>query len=49
MAALDKLKEEELENLINEATISAARTSKSTVGWEEIDRVVDGATRAAIQ
>ena len=41
MAALDKLEEEELENLMNEAVISAARRSKSTVGWEEIDGAVD--------
>src|SRR5210317_1733735 len=31
----------QLENLMNEAAISAARNSKSTVGWEEIDSAVD--------
>ena len=31
----------QLENLMNEAAISAARKSKSTVGWEEIDSAVD--------
>merc|ERR1712113_405754 len=31
----------QLENLMNEAAISAARKSKSTVGWEEIDGAVD--------
>ena len=31
----------QLENLMNEAAISAARRSKSTVGWEEIDGAVD--------
>lgn len=30
-----------LENLMNEAAISAARQGKSTVGWEEIDGAVD--------
>jgi cell division protease FtsH len=31
----------QLENLMNEAAISAARAGKSTIGWEEIDRAVD--------
>jgi len=31
----------QLENLMNEAAISAARKEKSTVGWEEIDSAVD--------
>jgi len=31
----------QLENLMNEAAISAARLEKSTVGWEEIDGAVD--------
>merc|ERR1712025_804072 len=31
----------QLENLMNEAAITAARKSKSTVGWEEIDGAVD--------
>eukprot|EP00815_Leptocylindrus_aporus_P009431 CAMPEP_0116067450 /NCGR_PEP_ID=MMETSP0322-20121206/11027_1 /TAXON_ID=163516 /ORGANISM="Leptocylindrus danicus var. apora, Strain B651" /LENGTH=676 /DNA_ID=CAMNT_0003554281 /DNA_START=130 /DNA_END=2156 /DNA_ORIENTATION=+ len=31
----------QLENLMNEAAISAARKDKSTVGWEEIDAAVD--------
>lgn len=31
----------QLENLMNEAAISAARGDKSTVGWEEIDGAVD--------
>merc|ERR1719226_86163 len=31
----------QLENLMNEAAISAARRDKSTVGWEEIDGAVD--------
>merc|ERR1719253_1937172 len=31
----------QLENLMNEAAISAARLDKSTVGWEEIDGAVD--------
>jgi cell division protease FtsH len=31
----------QLENLMNEAAISAARKDKSTVGWEEIDGAVD--------
>eukprot|EP00816_Leptocylindrus_hargravesii_P004289 CAMPEP_0196811100 /NCGR_PEP_ID=MMETSP1362-20130617/16951_1 /TAXON_ID=163516 /ORGANISM="Leptocylindrus danicus, Strain CCMP1856" /LENGTH=680 /DNA_ID=CAMNT_0042186353 /DNA_START=83 /DNA_END=2125 /DNA_ORIENTATION=- len=31
----------QLENLMNEAAISAARKDKSTVGWEEIDSAVD--------
>jgi len=31
----------QLENLMNEAAISAARLSKSTVGWDEIDGAVD--------
>jgi len=31
----------QLENLMNEAAISAARLNKSTIGWEEIDRAVD--------
>lgn len=30
-----------LENLMNEAAIAAARKSKSTIGWEEIDGAVD--------
>merc|ERR1719469_1657736 len=30
-----------LENLMNEAAISAARAGKSTVGWEQIDNAVD--------
>jgi len=30
-----------LENLMNEAAISAARLGKSTVGWDEIDGAVD--------
>merc|ERR1711865_676070 len=31
----------QLENLMNEAAISAARQSKSSIGWDEIDRAVD--------
>lgn len=31
----------QLENLMNEAAITAARQNKSTIGWEEIDRAVD--------
>jgi len=31
----------QLENLMNEAAISAARNQKSTIGWEEIDGAVD--------
>jgi cell division protease FtsH len=31
----------QLENLMNEAAITAARDSKSTVGWEQIDGAVD--------
>jgi cell division protease FtsH len=31
----------QLENLMNEAAITAARTDKSTVGWNEIDGAVD--------
>merc|ERR1712183_410624 len=31
----------QLENLMNEAAIQAARLSKSTIGWEEIDGSVD--------
>merc|ERR1712025_255575 len=31
----------QLENLMNEAAITAARKGKSTVGWEEIDSAVD--------
>jgi len=31
----------QLENLMNEAAISAARKGKSTIGWEEIDGAVD--------
>jgi cell division protease FtsH len=31
----------QLENLMNEAAISAARKAKTTVGWEEIDSAVD--------
>lgn len=31
----------QLENLMNEAAITAARLNKSTVGWEEIDGAVD--------
>ena len=31
----------QLENLMNEAAISAARKAKSTIGWEEIDNAVD--------
>jgi len=31
----------QLENLMNEAAISAAREAKSTVGWEQIDGAVD--------
>merc|ERR1740124_1629307 len=31
----------QLENLMNEAAISAARMAKSTVGWDEIDGAVD--------
>jgi len=31
----------QLENLMNEAAISAARKAKSTIGWEEIDSAVD--------
>ena len=31
----------QLENLMNEAAIAAARLGKSTVGWEEIDGAVD--------
>jgi len=31
----------QLENLMNEAAISAARLEKSSIGWDEIDRAVD--------
>lgn len=31
----------QLENLMNEAAISAARDKKSSIGWDEIDRAVD--------
>merc|ERR1719410_1068396 len=31
----------QLENLMNEGAISAARMNKSTIGWEEIDGAVD--------
>jgi cell division protease FtsH len=31
----------ELENLMNEAAISAARANKSTIGWDQIDGAVD--------
>jgi cell division protease FtsH len=31
----------QLENLMNEAAITAARSGKSTVGWDEIDTAVD--------
>jgi len=31
----------QLENLMNEAAITAARVDKSTIGWEEIDGAVD--------
>jgi len=31
----------QLENLMNEAAISAARRAKNTIGWEEIDGAVD--------
>jgi cell division protease FtsH len=31
----------QLENLMNEAAISAAREQKSSIGWDEIDRAVD--------
>lgn len=31
----------QLENLMNEAAISAARLDKSTIGWEQIDGAVD--------
>merc|ERR1712071_714460 len=31
----------QLENLMNEAAITAARNQKSTIGWEEIDGAVD--------
>merc|ERR1712154_392401 len=31
----------QLENLMNEAAITAARKSKTTIGWEEIDGAVD--------
>ena len=31
----------QLENLMNEAAISAARLKKSSIGWDEIDRAVD--------
>mmetsp|Transcript_23240 Transcript_23240/g.54824 ORF Transcript_23240/g.54824 Transcript_23240/m.54824 type:complete len:683 (+) Transcript_23240:282-2330(+) len=31
----------QLENLMNEAAISAARLDKSSIGWDEIDRAVD--------
>eukprot|EP00523_Entomoneis_sp_CCMP467_P000061 CAMPEP_0168752492 /NCGR_PEP_ID=MMETSP0724-20121128/18415_1 /TAXON_ID=265536 /ORGANISM="Amphiprora sp., Strain CCMP467" /LENGTH=672 /DNA_ID=CAMNT_0008800745 /DNA_START=6 /DNA_END=2024 /DNA_ORIENTATION=+ len=31
----------QLENLMNEAAISAARKNKTTIGWEEIDGAVD--------
>lgn len=31
----------QLENLMNEAAISAARAAKSTIGWEQIDGAVD--------
>merc|ERR1719217_122966 len=31
----------QLENLMNEAAISAARQKKTSIGWDEIDRAVD--------
>lgn len=31
----------QLENLMNEAAISAARAAKATIGWEQIDSAVD--------
>ena len=31
----------QLENLMNEAAISAARSGKSTIGWEQVDGAVD--------
>jgi len=31
----------QLENLMNEAAISAARKNKATIGWEELDSAVD--------
>merc|ERR1712176_946180 len=31
----------QLENLMNEAAISAARANKSTIGWDQIDGAVD--------
>jgi len=31
----------QLENLMNEAAISAARSNKSTIGWDQIDGAVD--------
>lgn len=31
----------QLENLMNESAISAARLNKSSIGWDEIDRAVD--------
>lgn len=31
----------QLENLMNEAAISAARDNKTSIGWDEIDRAVD--------
>merc|ERR1712025_568345 len=31
----------QLENLMNEAAISAARQNKASIGWDEIDRAVD--------
>merc|ERR1711957_192634 len=31
----------QLENLMNEAAISAARENKTSIGWDEIDRAVD--------
>jgi cell division protease FtsH len=31
----------QLENLMNEAAISAARANRSTIGWEQIDSAVD--------
>ena len=31
----------ELENLMNEAALSAARAGKSTIGWEEVDGALD--------
>ncbi len=31
----------ELENLMNEAALSAARAGKSTIGWEEVDSALD--------